>query len=261
MHSNTPQDLPESVTQEWQSPSGTAAIPGLPDGYQAQMTPDGSGTEIVPPLPPGQKQDVAVLTVWCLIWNGILVTLLATGAWNSPSARPSGAHALFILIPMLLMGLGMAAMTLSMAFVRTSWLVGPGSIARRTRIPLVGWSSIRPYLEAQLLEIRHGAWTSRRGSTDILRLRTARGTVTIREVYYSAFYADLKQQLLNPATGKPDWRAMWQVLPQPDPAAPIEVAPEIQGLGRFIAEQTGLPLQTIEEQIPQPKHASQRLVQ
>src|SRR5207249_4321184 len=66
MDQNATQNLPEGVTQECQSPSGSADVPGLPDGYQAQLAPDGSGTEIIPPAPAGQKDDIRVLTVWCL---------------------------------------------------------------------------------------------------------------------------------------------------------------------------------------------------
>jgi hypothetical protein len=235
--------------------------PGLPGGYQAQISRDGTGTEIVPPAPRGQPGNIGFMALWCLVWNGILILMLVMSFRGLHSPHPTPPATFLVLIPMFCIGLGVTAMVLAMAFVRTSWIVGPDSIARRTRVPRIGRDRLRPYPNAQRLEIRHGIWASRRGSTDILRLRTSGGLVKIREAAYSAFYAGLKEQVTDPATGKLDWRAMYRVLlqQQPPPAGPVPVAPEIQALSRFVAEQTGLTVETTEEQIPEPRHASQRM--
>jgi hypothetical protein len=255
-----PDQLVSSAQVQPASADGSVP-PGLPDGYQAQLALDGSGTEVVLPAPRRQKENLRFLALWCVLWYGILASMLVMSIRGAHSPHPTPPATYLILILMFLMGLGVTAMALQMAFVRTSWIVGSGAITRRTRIPLIGWEGVRAYLDPQGLEIRHGIWTSRRGSTDILRLQNSAGTVKIREAAYSAFYAGLKEQVTDPATGKLDWRAMYRVLlqQQPPPEGPVPVAPEIQALGRFVAEQTGLPLETVEEQIPEPRHASQRL--
>jgi hypothetical protein len=262
MDPNVAQEALSGTTQAWQSPDAATA-PGLPAGYQTKVRPDGS-KEVVPPPPAGQKDDIRHLTVWCLLWDAFIVVAVVSGIASMHGSKPTPPLTLVVFSPFVVMGAAGTGLWLSMIFLRTSWIVGPGSIARRRRVPLVGLDSLQPYPDAQQLEIRHGIWTSRRGSTDILRVRTSTGVVKIREVYHSAYYAGLKERATNPATGKMDYRALWRLLleqPGPDPEEPIAIAPEIASLARFMAEQTGLPLETVEEQIPQPKQASQRVVQ
>jgi hypothetical protein len=226
----------------------------LPAGFRAQPSLNGAGTELVIAAPAGQGCIVAFLAAWCILWDGftllfIVLTLLGV---RKPGVEPLQSGLLLSLFAGA--GLVVTAITLKLAFARTSWIVGPHQIARRMTVPRLGWSRSHALLEPQGLEIRHGIWKSGRGSTDVLQVRTSGRAVKIREAQHTLPLDAPREQAAHQAAGERDWRALLCAAGGPPVASgpAVPVAPEIAILGRFFADQTGLPLEVIEERIPDP---------
>ena len=190
----------------------------LPRGYRITPGTDGVCAELSPPQPSWGWLGVALAAAWCVIWDFALLASVGIGARMNWSGWPEDPAARwFIFFPLFwIPGLAVTAVTLYQIFVRETWILRRGHVARRHSA--LGLSLQREY-DVTNVELIHSTWSTGRGAKE-----------TVRVVASSQRRLELLQQSHQSA------------------AIPAEVL----ALAALVVGHVGEPLRVIEAVIPEP---------
>ncbi len=187
------------------------------------------------------------LVVWCIFWDAGALSLLLHWlaievpmwrvVWSNPR-EDFGTGVVAILFPAI--GAGMSLWVLDRLVVRRAWVIEPGCIARRTRVPLLGLVRERRYADVHKIELRRGTWNSGREHTDTLRFWAHGGRKPI-ELTGVAFLPRLSIE---------DFKR--QIESGESELSGSTLDAELAAFGESIATRVGVPFERVEERIPEP---------
>lgn len=206
----------------------------VPTGYSFHTRTDGSGDELRPQQPAWGWSTIALMIVWCLGWDTVLLSSVGIGLQMSWAGWPEDLFQRWaVFFPTFWVpGIAFTAVTLYQIFVRHAWVLSTGVVARRYAVPLLRLSWQCTYDVAEL-ELHHARWSTGRGANDALRLVNAGGRIDVAK-------ASRRRRL--PA-GPPEWS---------DRVPPRAMDQDVVLLGQFFAERTRLPLRFRQTLIEEP---------